>query len=522
MDHIPVFEIPAEQMLQRAFDALRRTQFALAETNCRAFLKSQPQRADGWLLLARVVMEMSRIEEVDAILDEAKRRGASESDLLLSRSSLRWRQGRDDEAIDDCRRVLALQPNQMEASLRLATCLRRSGRPDEALAVTARFRGHPVAESIAAWAHLDRKDPLSAIQAAKAGIAATAADAAAGATRSNLLHVMGFAHEARGQYAEAMIAYTASNEAIPLRVDEAAIRRDIDGLRRYFTSERMRSLPSATVRSDRPVFIASMPRSGTTLVDRIIAAHPRCAGAGETRALRTQVQEWSGPGAEKTWPTILDTFTGADFDRIATRYLRETDQFGANALRMADKHLMNWTMVGLASLALPDARIIHLRRDPMDTGISCFERLRPGQIAWSRSLRLIGVTLKACDTLMEHWKSVVGKPVLTVEYESLVRNAEVETRRIIEFLGIPWDDACLQHHRRTGTRAGTENGTGTGESGGRSQSASEATSPSAAAFPPPTLSSEQAAKPIYDSSIGRGARFGAALDPLREAYAEPF
>jgi tetratricopeptide (TPR) repeat protein len=488
-----VFQIPSQpppkNLLQSAIDAFNRAQFQVAEGHCKELLKTEPKRKEALLLMARVVLEQSRLSEVEPWLERAAAAGASDVDLLMARAGLRWREGRDEDVIAMCDRALTIRPDHLDASLRAANAERRLRRYEAAIKRLAPHTHNPVAATIAAWCYLDLDQPQPAVN-----LCLPCTLTSMGATvKSNLMHVLGLAYEGLGKYDLALQAYTASNEAIPLSVPEAGLRRDINNLKNYFTRERIASAPKPSVRTARPVFIAAMPRSGTTLVDRIIAAHPECAGAGETRALRGQVQEWTG------WPEVVGSFTSADFDRIATRYVAETNRFGSAAVRMADKHLLNWTMVGLVSMAFPDARVIHLRRDMADTGISCFERLRPGQVAWSRSLRLIGVALKACDVLMEHWRQVATIPILDVQYETLVRQPESETRRIIDFLGIPWNDACLAHHDRSKAKPRADG------------------SP-----PPPTLSSEQAAKPIYDKSIGRAQRFGAALDPLRQAYAEPF
>lgn len=481
-------------MLQRAIVALNNGQLQFAEEAVRAVIRMQPQRGDAWLWLARTVMEASRLEEVDDLLRTAERWGAPAADVHLARSSLRWRQGRDADCHELCRKVLSFRPSDAEAQMRMAACERRMGDAQQSLRRLAALRSEPNAAILSAWAHLDLKDPAAAVAALTPFVQSTALS---GSQRSNLHHVLGFAQEALGQYDQAIASYTASKAAIPTRHDEGALRRTFTDLRSFFTPEFLAKAPRASVRSDRPVFIAAMPRSGTTLLDRIVASHPEGAGAGETRALRGQIAEWNGKTPETTWPGRVATLGVEDLDRMATRYLKETDPFGASARRVADKHLMNWLFVGLIEMAFPASRVIHIRRDPIDAGISCFERLRPNAVAWCHSLRAIGIALRAADMLLEHWKSVCTVPILTVEYESLVRNQEAETRRIVEFLGLPWDDGCIEFHRK-----GQES---------RGQ----------AGKPPPTLASEQASKPMYDSSIGRGARFGAALDPLRQAYAEP-
>jgi tetratricopeptide (TPR) repeat protein len=450
--------------------------------------------------MARAMLEQSRFDDVEPWLTKAGANGAAERDVLLVRSALRYREGRDEDALAMCETILASSPDAFEATMRAANAERRMKRPEAAISRLAPFVTQPAAATVSAWSWIDLKEPAKAVAAIMPLLGSAVVQRIGAQQRSNLYHALGFAYESQGDYQKAIDTYTLSNEAIPITVDERAIRRDIDAIRRAFTAERILRAPLPSVRSARPVFVAAMPRSGTTLIDRIIAAHPLCGGAGETPALRAQLQGIAN------WPQGVDALTSADFDRIAQRYLAETDRYGPQAERIADKHLLNWTMVGLIAMAMPQARIIHLKRDTLDTGISCFERLRPGQVAWSRSLRLIGIALRACDVLMEHWHEVLATvraereapAILRVQYETLVREPERETRRIVEFLGLPWDDACLAYHS-AGSRKVT---------------------PAGGIAPPPTLSSEQASKPIYDSSIGRGLRFGAALDPLQTAYDE--
>lgn len=485
-------------MLARAETAYRSLQLGFAENACRSVLAVQPQNGVAWLLLARIVMEASRLEEVEELLRRAERWQAPGVELMQSKASLYWRLGRDEDCLQVCREVLAIRPGDEEATCRMASCERRLGRPQDALTRVSRYKSGPVGAAVSGWAFLDLKQYEDAIAAAMHGLEAPNINPV---QRGNLWHVIGLANEALERYDASIEAYAKAKEDYKGKLDEAAMRKNFFHIVEVFSKEFLHSAPVSSVRSERPVFIASMPRSGTTLLDRIIAAHPRGAGAGETRALRGQISEWGTPDGTVQWVDKVPTLTVDDLDRIATRYLKETDPFGKDALRTADKHLMNWLSVGLISMVFPGARVIHLRRDPADVGISCFERLRPVAVPWSASLRSIGIAMKACDVMMDHWKKAARIPILTVEYETLVREPERETRRIIEFLGLPWDDACLAHHTRS------PKGTGRTADG--------------AMLPPPTLSSEQASKPITDSSIGRGARFGAALDVLRAAYAEP-
>ena len=249
--------------------------------------------------------------------------------------------------------------------------------------------------------------------------------------------------------------------------------------------------------SEIPVFIVALPRSGTTLLEAIISSHPQAADAGELEVVRRMVGEIMKQELADSWPRVAPTYlTSEVLDRWAARYLEASTSFGPSALRIVDKNLLNWVYVGLLAQMFPKARFIHIDRDPLDVGISCFERLPAVVVPWSADLIQLGTVIRIYRELMEHWKRLLPGRIHTVQYEQLVRNQEGEMRKILDFLGLPWDPAVLAHHHSK-DRGGND----------RTQE------------PLPTLGSEQASRPVYDSSIGRGARFGAALDPLRKAIA---
>ncbi len=477
-------------MVQRAIAALNNGQLGLAESAARSVTTAAPKYLEGWIALGRVLTQVGRFDDARGALDTADRIRPFHVGATLARAQLNWREGRDEDVIVLCAQILKNQPN-VEATLLTGMAHRRLGRFEKALGAFRRIPGDATVACGIAATLLDMDDPRGAIDVLTPHVSNAALPAM---TRYNILHSIGEAQEKRGEYADAMRSYTAANTSIPVKFDEAGFRAGVALMREVFSAEAIRKSAKATVRTSRPVFIAAMPRSGTTLLDRIIASHPQAGGAGETRALRGQASEWSSKDPDSAWPRIARRFGAVDLDRIANRYLAETNRYGPNALRISDKHLQNWTMVGLVAMALPDARIIHLQRDPMDNGISCFERIEPSAIPWSADLKHIGLAIRGTDALMEHWKAVSGMPILTVQYEDLVRDQEAQTRRILDFIGLPWNDACMQHHV---PRSPTT--TGRGE------------------HAPPTLGSEQAARPISDKSIGRAARFGTMLDPLHEA-----
>jgi len=474
-------------LLVQAQAAIKAGNLAAAEQACAAFLEANPSNAEGWVTMGRVRSQRGRFAAAEEAFAKAERIRPLDPQLALARGHLLVRLGRDEEAIARFRNAARAMPREDEPKVMIAACERRLGRPKVALEILSKLPRSATASSIAAWAHLD----LGQAKEAEALLRPFLTQPVSPVARSQLLHLLGQAYERLGRFDDAVKQYSASKSAVAQPFDMATYLDRVHRLRDCFAKERLAALAKSSVQSQIPVFIAAMPRSGTTLLERIIAAHPQASGAGETQALRNQVLEFHRTDSVAALIEAMPSITSKQLSEMAGRYLDAVNLFGPDAKRIADKHLDNWIFLGLYSRVFPASRAIHIRRDPLDAGISCFERLTPLAVPWSSRLESIGRLLRECDRLMEFWKQNLEIPILTVEYEELVRNPEVQTRRVIEFIGLPWDDACLSHHE--------------GDKDKRLR-------------PPPTLASEQAAKPIYDASIGRGARFGKALDALMASY----
>jgi tetratricopeptide (TPR) repeat protein len=295
----------------------------------------------------------------------------------------------------------------------------------------------------------------------------------------------------RGQYDAAFRMLRAANESQPSDFDPEAFRDAVDHLIEFFTPERLARLPRSGCESERPVFVIGMPRSGTTLVEQMIGAHSRVLACGERTDLYRLPRLLSGGRAAQRWPACLADVEPERLSRAAVDYLAAKGEAGADMLRMTDKLPANFLNLGLVQLLFPRARVIYCRRDPMDTGLSCFgQDFRSPGMGFARSLASIGVYQQGCSRLMEHWGRVLDLAMHTVEYEELVASPESGARAMVEFLGLQWEDACLRFH----------------EAGRVVRTASH----------------RQVRRPVYTSSVGRWRHYRQWLGPLREALDAPW
>jgi Sulfotransferase family len=361
--------------------------------------------------------------------------------------------------------------------------LRTLGRLDEARreieqAIALAPRKAEFYRSLAEIKHFTKDDPQLAMLEALAGDMGGLSDD----ERTHLHFALGKIYGDLGQH-ERGFAHLLKGNALKRRqivYDEETILARFDSARALFTAEVMRERAGQGDPSTLPVFILGMPRSGTTLVEQMIASHPEVHGAGELSDFDRSVAALAGPAG------VPADIGGAELRRVGSEYVARIRALDPRAQRITDKMPANFRFAGLIHLALPNARIIHLRRDPVDTCLSCFSILFGGDQPFTYDLGELGRYYRAYQRLMEHWRAVLPPgAMLEVQYEALVADFATEARRIIAYCGLGWDEACLDFH--------------------------------ATRRPVHTASSVQVRQPIYRSSVGRHRPSAETLRPLLDA-----
>jgi len=237
--------------------------------------------------------------------------------------------------------------------------------------------------------------------------------------------------------------------------------------------------------SEVPVFVVGMPRSGSSLLEEILASHPQVHGGGELLQLRSLFARSLAHGALADGAGAAPSVDSS----IAEAVCRKLQRVSPHALRIVDKDLANFLYLGVIHRIFPRARIIHCRRDPLDTCFSAYSRLFLGNWEFTYDLGELGRYYRGYHALMAHWRGMLpGETFLEIDYEALVAEPERETRRVLDFLGLPWHEACLRFFETT-RRVGT-------------------------------ASFAQVRRPIYRSSIGRGRSSSTHLRPLIEALGD--
>lgn len=248
---------------------------------------------------------------------------------------------------------------------------------------------------------------------------------------------------------EAWSIANAARRCIAGPFDRQAFDRRISRLMDIFNSDFIADRRAGGAQSERPVFIVGLPRSGTTLTEQVLAAHPQVHGAGELdflTDLATALPDRLGR-ADPPWPDAAQEMQKEHVKAVGTDYLDRIAHLSPeDRVRVIDKQPLNFWNLGLVACVLPNARIVHCRRDIRDCGLSIFsENFTPDQ-RWSTGLDDIAYYWRGYRRLMDHWRKASSLNILDLDYEKLVADPEDQSRRLLDFIGVPWDAAVLDFH----------------------------------------------------------------------------
>ena len=426
--------------------------------------------------LARALVELGRQEEALAEARRSVELDPDSAEIHNDAGAVYAAIGNFDTAREYYRTALALEPGYAKAVLNLARSKRFNAQQDED---EERIRG--AAEHAAA----DKR------------------------TQRDLNLALGKIHDDRGEWDTAFAHYERANRPF---AGTATKQGDawlvlMDRMRAVFDADWFAARAPAAESDPTPVFIVGMPRSGTSLVEQCLAAHPAVHGAGELSVVqrltveadvssRTNVDPLPdgavvGNAAVHlgaSYPECIHRLGEAGIAALGRRYLAHLRSLAPEAARVTDKLPGNFMHLGFIATILPGAKLIHCRRDPLDNGVSLyFTDFMIGH-EYSNDLSAIGRQIRGMRALMAHWEAVLGGRLLTVDYEALVADPEPFTRALVEHIGLEWNDACLRPHE--------------------------------VARSVRTASTWQVRQPVYRGAAGRARRYERFLNPLREALGD--
>jgi tetratricopeptide (TPR) repeat protein len=428
---------------------------AEAETLCRQAIAVNPAIAEAHNALGLILSSSGAVVEAAASFREALRLAPNRADVHNNLGHACRDLGQFDEAKREYSAALRLNPRDVKTYYNLSVIHRFT--PADQLTVEA-------IEAAAA------RGDLPAFE------------------RRQVHFALGKAYDDLGQYDRAFSHFHEGNELARTDFDRRLFVWLVERMEAWFPKSRFRAGGDSGNPSQLPVFIVGMPRSGTSLVEQIIASHPQVYGCGELADVDIIANGlWGDRLSGSVVPAPPPGLEPKRLAELAEAHLQRRRAVCGNALRVTLKMPTNFFHLGLIALLFPKARVIHCRRDPLDTCLSCFFTDFKKCPPYHYRLEDLGLYYRLYLRLMDHWRAVLPLPMLEVQYEDLVARPEELSRRMIDFCGLAWDDRCLRYYE---TRR-----------------------------PVQTLSVWQVRQPIFTSSINRWKHYIQHLEPLLRALA---
>ncbi len=470
------------ETLARGLTFYRARKFREAEYCFQLVLREFPKHPQALNFLGMLAVEAKRLDEAVRLLGLAAQHGPKDATIRNNLGNVYLLDGQLEKAVAAFRKAIALDPGIVQPHISLAKAYRQMGKGEEAklaferalalalgeteaelgLAETLvetgdlaeaeeRFRSFLAQEpentrALLGYAVAHRFKPsepeVGAIEALLASPHERASNPVA------LHHAAGKMFHDLKRHDEAFAQFKASKEAAHADYDLPAYREFVTRMQGTFDKTFFASRMGFGVGSEIPVFVVGMPRSGTTLTEQILASHPSIWGAGERDDLTDALKECGFDGLRSpNFPQSFRQTSAKKIADVARRYVETIGRGAGGSARVVNKLPHNFEYLGVIALAFPKAKIIHCKRNPLDNCLSCYMQSFNQAHAYNRDLETLGRYYREYHRLMNHWADNLPIPIFELPYEALVAEQEKYSRLLIDFVGLPWDDACLTFHK---------------------------------------------------------------------------
>jgi tetratricopeptide (TPR) repeat protein len=458
-------------------------------------LRMVPDYADAWLNLGKLRQDEGRLDDAAGCYDNALKFAPNMAEAHNNLGNIHHRTGQLDAALASYERAVAADPQYMEAVFNRAISQAETGRIDDAIdSYRAVIEAEPdhvealcglgetletVGQDTEAETYYLRASKIRPRQLTEV-------------RERRLRYMLGRSFDRLKNYDRAFAEFKTGN-----KLWSTALRRSGDAYNRCAQEQLVDRIIAAFpvgsandwtklgIPDDLPIFVLGMPRSGTTLAEQILASHPQVHGAGELRVLPRVGRQMAIDGS---WPDGLDRLDQALAATLADDYLGALRRKSSEARRVVDKLPTNFLYIGLIRALLPNATIVHMRRDARDICLSNYFRNPAEAIPHNHDLGDLGHYYRQYERVMRHWDAVFPGAIFQLEYEQLIREQEATSRALIAGCGLDWDDRCLDFHATDRTIQ--------------------------------TASYLQVRRPIYDDSIARWRHYEQHLGSLIAALEE--
>jgi tetratricopeptide (TPR) repeat protein len=466
-----------------------QTRMAEAAESFRRVVALMPNDAEAHANLGNSLRELGAFAEAETSYHRSLELNEKFARAHFDLASLQYLQERYAEAEQRYRRALELKPDYVEACNNLGRSIRRQGRLDEAREhFEAAIAIDP--DAVESYFNLASLRRFTAEHPEPTHLEQLVSKLPSLAVNAQIRYwfAMGKMREDLGRYDDAFAAYAEGNRLKHAQISpgEAVRIALVENVRSVFDERFFAGRPTPASSRKSPIFIVGMPRSGTSLIEQILSTHPDVHGAGELSDLENIVFTLATEAGKPTeaYPEVAARMSAEALLRLGEVYADRLWKLAPQVARITDKMMSNFTHIGMIRLMLPNAKIIHAMRDPMDSCFSCYATLfAKNNLDFAYDLGSVGRYYARYMQLMQHWKHVLpAGSILKLRYEDMVADTETQARRLLDYLELPWDPRCLHFHENKRIVR--------------------------------TASAAQVRQPVYQSSVARWKHFQAHLGPL--------
>ena len=474
-----------------AYNALgnvyRETSRPDAAANCfQQAIRIRPDYVDALCNLGAVLSEQLRFQDADSCYSAALRYQPDNPSILHGYGNLHQSTGNFDKARDCYQQALTQNPADTGLAASLASLYERCGEQESAAALLEPLKESRQLTPDAAitYANLCSKNGnyTAAIQALQDTLETTQSPGKI----IDIYFSLGELYDRRGEYDKAFDYFRKANNLDTSSVAVQDYSAFVEVISEFYNSQRWPSLPRSGSKSELPVFIVGMPRTGTSLVEQILASHPQVRPGGERNDIFTIVDSLqTKPGRSRNLQGVLEALTTERLDELSADYLASIESPSEEHMRFTDKTPLHGILLGFINQLLPRSRVIICNRAPLDTCLSIYFHRFNAFHGYARRMDDLGAFYREYYALMEHWINILDINILPIQYEELVMNPDTTIHKLIEFCGLEWDENCLSFYKNKRTVN--------------------------------TPSYNQVRRPIYTSSIERWKNYDKHLKKLRSA-----
>jgi len=454
-----------------------------------SIIQIQPDFAEAHYRLAASFASMEFPDKAEASCRKALDLQPDHLSALNTMSMILSAQGKTDEALQFCERVLAIRPDDINAACVASHNHELMGDAHKAYEYLRKHveAGTQQLNLALAFAAVAKELGLHNQAITMMENLLDSSTSLTNVARRKLYFLLGKLCDGSQQYDRAFAHYRRGNELRQTQFNMLNQKARIEASIKTQTTEFFNKTARSSNKSERPVFIVGMPRSGTTLVEQILNSHPDVYGAGELVEIAIMSRELQESLNSTTrYPEILASIDQKTLDQCAQRYLDHLNEKETASSRVVDKLPGNFFHLGFIQLLFPNARVIHCTRNPLDSCLSCYFQDFLQNLDWCFDLDNITSYYFGYEKLMKHWQTVLSIPIINVSYEELVSDQEKVSRQLIDFCGLEWNDDCLNFHK---TKRFVS-----------------------------TASYDQVRKPIYKKSVARWKNYQSHIEPFIKAF----